>query len=228
MLPRQTVFICDTYINEDPSAEQLAEIALLAAAEVRRFGLTPRLALLSHSHFGSADTPSARKMRAAAEIIAEAVPDLEVEGEMHADAALSKTLLDQSFPGSRLTDAANPRTVPCRQRAAQGESSEPGCADYAVAQRGLDLECLQESRNVVARRAAARSGADPLAGLVGERLNGRVPHHDEVEWRVVHREHRTHGPELLATGPVDSAVPALQRHAHGKRSRPAHRPLRSA
>jgi malate dehydrogenase (oxaloacetate-decarboxylating)(NADP+) len=112
MLPRQTVFICDTYINEDPSAEQLAEIALLAAAEVRRFGLTPRLALLSHSHFGSADTPSARKMRAAAELIAETVPDLEVEGEMHADAALSKTLLDQSFPGSRLTDAANLLVMP--------------------------------------------------------------------------------------------------------------------
>jgi malate dehydrogenase (oxaloacetate-decarboxylating)(NADP+) len=69
MLPRQTVFICDTYVNEDRSAGQLAEIALLAAAEVRRFGLTPRLALLSHSHFGSADTPSARKMRAAAELI---------------------------------------------------------------------------------------------------------------------------------------------------------------
>jgi malate dehydrogenase (oxaloacetate-decarboxylating)(NADP+) len=112
MLPRQTVFICDTYINEDPSAEQLAEIALLAAAEVRRFGLTPRLALLSHSHFGSADTPSARKMRMAAELIAKAAPDLEVEGEMHADAALSKTLLDQSFPGSRLTDAANLLVMP--------------------------------------------------------------------------------------------------------------------
>jgi malate dehydrogenase (oxaloacetate-decarboxylating)(NADP+) len=112
MLPRQTVFICDTYINEDPSADQLAEIALLAAAEVRRFGLTPRLALLSHSHFGSADTPSARKMRMAAELIAKAAPDLEVEGEMHADAALSKTLLDQSFPGSRLTDAANLLVMP--------------------------------------------------------------------------------------------------------------------
>jgi phosphotransacetylase len=112
MLPRQTVFICDTYINEDPSAEQLTEIALLAAAEVRRFGLTPRLALLSHSHFGSADTPSARKVRAAAELIAETAPDLEVEGEMHADAALSKTLLDRSFPGSRLTDAANLLVMP--------------------------------------------------------------------------------------------------------------------
>jgi malate dehydrogenase (oxaloacetate-decarboxylating)(NADP+) len=112
MLPRQTVFICDTYINEDPSAEQLADIALLAAAEVRRFGLTPRLAMLSHSHFGSADTPSARKMRAAAELIADAAPDLEVEGEMHADAALSKALLDQSFPDSRLSEAANLLLMP--------------------------------------------------------------------------------------------------------------------
>lgn len=89
------------------------------------------------------------------------------------------------------------------------------CLPCAVAQRSLDLECLQETRNVVARGTATRPGADPLACHVGERLNGRLPHHDEVEWRVVHREHRTHGAELLAAGPVGSAVPALQRHAHG-------------
>ena len=90
MLPQQTVFICDTYINPDPTAEQLADIALLAAEEVRRFGLEPRLALLSHSSFGSADTPSARKMREALALIQERAPELEVEGEMHADAALSQ------------------------------------------------------------------------------------------------------------------------------------------
>jgi malate dehydrogenase (oxaloacetate-decarboxylating)(NADP+) len=112
MLPNQTVFICDTYINSDPSSEELAEITLLAADEVRRFGLTPRVALLSHSSFGSADTPSARKMRAARDRIAQLAPELEVEGEMHADAALSKRLLDQVLPDSSLTAEANLLIMP--------------------------------------------------------------------------------------------------------------------
>lgn len=89
MLPRQTLFLCDTYINEDPTAEELAGIAVLAAEEVRRFGLEPRLALMSHSNFGTSNTASARKMRAAVELIRARAPELEVDGEMHADAALS-------------------------------------------------------------------------------------------------------------------------------------------
>jgi malate dehydrogenase (oxaloacetate-decarboxylating)(NADP+) len=112
MLPQQTVFICDTYINPDPSAAQLADIALLGAEEVRRFGLEPRLALLSHSSFGSADTPTAAKMREALRLIQERAPDLEADGEMHADAALSKRILDQVFPGSRLTAEANLLVMP--------------------------------------------------------------------------------------------------------------------
>src|SRR3954468_12693086 len=98
-LPRHTIFICDTYINHDPTAEQVAEMAHLAAAEVRRFGVTPRLALLSHSSFGGDDSPSAQKMRAALALIEQCEPDLEAEGEMHADAALSKPLLDRVLPG---------------------------------------------------------------------------------------------------------------------------------
>jgi malate dehydrogenase (oxaloacetate-decarboxylating)(NADP+) len=112
MLPQQTVFLCDTYINPEPSAEQLADIALLGAEEVRRFGLEPRLALLSHSSFGSADTPSARKMREALELIQGRAPELEAEGEMHADAALSKRILDRVFPDSRLTAEANLLLMP--------------------------------------------------------------------------------------------------------------------
>jgi malate dehydrogenase (oxaloacetate-decarboxylating)(NADP+) len=112
MLPRQTVFVCDTYINPDPDAEELAHMALLAAEEVRRFGLTPRVALLSHSSFGSADTQSAVKMRRARELLEGLAPELEVEGEMHADAALSKRILDQIFPGSRLTGEANLLLMP--------------------------------------------------------------------------------------------------------------------
>ncbi|HET6518325.1 MAG TPA: phosphate acyltransferase, partial [Geminicoccaceae bacterium] len=112
MLPRHTLFICDTYINPDPSAEQLADMTLLAAEAVRRFGLTPRVALASHSSFGNADTPSAAKMRAALALIEERAPDLEVEGEMHADAALSKQILDRVFPDSRLTAEANLLIMP--------------------------------------------------------------------------------------------------------------------
>jgi len=112
MLPQQTVFVCDTYINPDPTAEQLADIALLAAEEVRRFGLEPRLAFLSHSSFGSADTPTARKMRSALALVRERAPQLEAEGEMHADAALSKRVLDQVFPESGLTAEANLLLMP--------------------------------------------------------------------------------------------------------------------
>ncbi|MFL4991311.1 MAG: NADP-dependent malic enzyme [Microvirga sp.] len=112
MLPNQTVFITDTYINENPTPEQIAEIALLAADEVRRFGVTPRVALLSHSSFGSSQTASAVKMRQALEMIQNQAPDLEVEGEMHGDAALNKGILDRVFPGSRLTEAANLLVMP--------------------------------------------------------------------------------------------------------------------
>jgi malate dehydrogenase (oxaloacetate-decarboxylating)(NADP+) len=112
MLPNQTVFITDTYINENPTPEQIAEIALLAADEVRRFGVTPRVALLSHSSFGSSQTASAVKMRQALERIQNQAPDLEVEGEMHGDAALNKGILDRVFPGSRLTEAANLLVMP--------------------------------------------------------------------------------------------------------------------
>ena len=112
MLPNQTVFITDTYINENPTAEQIAEIALLAADEVRRFGVTPRVALLSHSSFGSAQTASAVKMREALGLIQDRAPDLEVEGEMHGDAALNKGILDRVFPDSRLSEAANLLVMP--------------------------------------------------------------------------------------------------------------------
>jgi malate dehydrogenase (oxaloacetate-decarboxylating)(NADP+) len=112
MLQQQMVFICDTQINADPTAEQLAEIGLLAAEEVRRFGLTPRVAMLSHSSFGSEDTPSALKMRRAAELLAERAPGLEVEGELQGDAALSRQVLDRLISESHLTDGANLLIMP--------------------------------------------------------------------------------------------------------------------
>jgi malate dehydrogenase (oxaloacetate-decarboxylating)(NADP+) len=112
MLPRRTVFICDTYVNLDPTAEQLAEMAALAAVEIRRFGVIPRAALLSHSNFGTSDAASACKMRAALEIIRSRAPDLEIEGEMHGDAALNAELRLANFPHSRLKEEANLLIMP--------------------------------------------------------------------------------------------------------------------
>ncbi len=112
LLPRHTLFICDTHVNLDPSAEQVAEMTLLAAAEVRRFGLTPKVALLSHSNFGSHDNASARKMSRARELLEQTAPELEVEGEMHGDVALSESLRTQIFPASRLKGEANLLIMP--------------------------------------------------------------------------------------------------------------------
>ena len=112
ILPKRTVFICDTYVNFDPTAEQVAEMTILAAEEVRRFGLTPKIALLSHSNFGTSERPTAVKMRQALELIARRAPDLEVEGEMHGDAALSDDVRAHVFPRSRLKGDANLLIMP--------------------------------------------------------------------------------------------------------------------
>jgi malate dehydrogenase (oxaloacetate-decarboxylating)(NADP+) len=106
------LFLCDTYVNQDPSAEQIADLTLLAAEEVRRFGLAPSVALLSHSSFGSADSASAQKMRAALALVQTKAPELAVEGEMHGDAALSKRVLDRVFPDSNLSCEASLLMMP--------------------------------------------------------------------------------------------------------------------
>ncbi|MEO7400527.1 MAG: NADP-dependent malic enzyme [Polaromonas sp.] len=107
MLPRHTLFIADTFVNEDPSAELLASIALMAANEVRRFGLPPKVAFLSHSNYGSSKRPSARKMRLARELFTQLAPDVECDGEMHGDAALSETIRRSSLMETTLTGEAN-------------------------------------------------------------------------------------------------------------------------
>jgi len=107
MLPDQTLFICDTHVNENPSAEEIADMTIQAAAEVLRFGVVPKIALLSHSNFGSRVTESSRKMAEARRIIAERAPHLEVDGEMHADAALSEKIRLKAFPDSTLKGPAN-------------------------------------------------------------------------------------------------------------------------
>jgi malate dehydrogenase (oxaloacetate-decarboxylating)(NADP+) len=112
ILPNGVLFFCDTHVNIDPSAEQIAEMTILAARTVRRFGLHPKAALLSHSSFGTSHAPSARKMRAALALLRHQAPDLEVDGEMHADAALSEALRGRFVSASPLTGSANLLVMP--------------------------------------------------------------------------------------------------------------------
>ncbi len=103
ILPNGALFFCDTHVNVDPTAEQIAEMTLLAAKTVRRFGLAPKAALLSHSSFGTSHSPSALKMRKALALLARRAPDFEIDGEMHADAALSEALRARAVSNSPLT-----------------------------------------------------------------------------------------------------------------------------
>ncbi len=112
MLPKHTLFIADAFVNDDPSAAQLAGIAVMAAEEVRRFGLPPKVAFLSHSMFGSSRRPSARKMREARELFRALAPDIEADGEMHGDAALSEEIRGRFLMDSTLTGTANVLMLP--------------------------------------------------------------------------------------------------------------------
>ncbi len=112
ILPRHTLFLADTHVNEDPSAEGIAEITLMAAAAVRRFGIEPKVALVSHSSFGSSEAASAAKMRQALELLERLAPDLQVEGEMKADTALSELGREKVFPYSKLKGSANLLIMP--------------------------------------------------------------------------------------------------------------------
>jgi len=105
-------FLTDTHVRRDPAAFEIAEMALMCASHVRRFGLTPKIALVSHSDFGSDDAPSALKMRNALEILRRRAPDLEVDGEMQADTALSQAIRDRILPSSRLKGEANVLVMP--------------------------------------------------------------------------------------------------------------------
>ena len=102
-----TKFFLDTYVQRNPNAAELAEMTLLAADEINRFGITPKIALVSHSNFGSDDTPDAEKLRDALALIREAAPDLEIDGEMHGDAALNATMRARTMPNSTLDGEAN-------------------------------------------------------------------------------------------------------------------------
>jgi malate dehydrogenase (oxaloacetate-decarboxylating)(NADP+) len=110
--PRGAYFLADTHVRPDPSAEEIADMAILCASHVRRFGLPPKIALLSHSDFGASDTPSALKMRKALALVRAAQPDLDVDGEMQADTALAEAIRAQVLPGARFSGEANVLIMP--------------------------------------------------------------------------------------------------------------------
>jgi malate dehydrogenase (oxaloacetate-decarboxylating)(NADP+) len=110
--PKGAYFIADTHVRADPSAEEIADMTVACAGHVRRFGIPPKIALLSHSDFGSAETRSSLKMREALQLIRERAPDLEVDGEMGADTALSQVIRDRVYPQSRLKGEANVLIMP--------------------------------------------------------------------------------------------------------------------
>jgi malate dehydrogenase (oxaloacetate-decarboxylating)(NADP+) len=112
ILQAGVLFICDTHMNVDPTAEQVAEMTVLAAEAVRGFGLAPKAALLSHSNFGASNSPSARKMRKALDLVRAQAPELEVDGEMHADAALSEAIRTRAVDASTLSGTANLLIMP--------------------------------------------------------------------------------------------------------------------
>ncbi len=112
IMSKGTYFVCDTHVNPNPSAAQITEMTLMAAEEVRRFGITPKVALLSHSNFGTEETGSAGKMREACAEIKQRAPDLEIDGEMHADTALSEEIRNEIMPNSTLTGEANLLVMP--------------------------------------------------------------------------------------------------------------------
>ncbi len=112
ILPGRTIFVCDTYVNINPNAEEITEIALLAAEEVRRFGVEPNIALLSHSNFGTSKDASAQKMSLVREMILKRDSTLKVEGEMHGDAALDEKIRQRIFPNAQISGEANLLVMP--------------------------------------------------------------------------------------------------------------------
>ena len=112
IMPKDTVFVADTNVSYNPTAQELADTSILVAELVRRFGLTPKVALLSHSSFGSADSESARKMRETLRLVRQLEPGLEIEGEMRANLAMSESVRERFFPNSALTGTANVLILP--------------------------------------------------------------------------------------------------------------------
>ncbi|MCI7479439.1 NADP-dependent malic enzyme [[Pasteurella] aerogenes] len=112
VLPTGNLFIADTFVNQNPTAEELAQIALMSAKVVKRFGIEPKVALVSHSNYGTSDDPSAVKMRKVLQLVREQSPELIIDGEMHCDVALSQSLRNEVMPDSPIKGSANVLIMP--------------------------------------------------------------------------------------------------------------------
>jgi malate dehydrogenase (oxaloacetate-decarboxylating)(NADP+) len=171
ILQAGALFICDTHMVPDPTAEQIAEMTLLAADAVHGFGITPKAALVSHSSFGSSNSPSARKMRHALKLIRQRAPDLEVDGEMHADAALAEAIRDRAVPDSRLDGVANLLIMPSLDAAniaynlvkASADALQVGPMLLGTSKPIHVLEPSVTARGIVNMSALAGVGAQALA-----------------------------------------------------------------
>ncbi len=158
------VFLADTQVHSDPTPEQLVEITTRAAAHVRRFGIEPKVALISESNFGSLDTAPARKMRRAVELLDAAGVDFEYEGEMHADAAVDPSIRERLFPDTRLTGSANLLIMPTLAAASAAKNILKGLADGL--QIGPILMGLGGRAHIVTPSITAR-GLLNVAALAG-------------------------------------------------------------
>ena len=171
ILSSGTYFLADTHVSHDPNAEEIAEMALMAAAKVETFGFEPKVALLSHSNFGTRNTPSAKKMRDALRLIHERAPGLQVEGEMHADIALDPEARARIFPNSRLEGAANLFILPNLDAAniaynllkSLGEGLPVGPILIGTAQPAHILTTSVTARGVVNMTAVSTIDAQNLA-----------------------------------------------------------------
>lgn len=170
---KSATFFSDTYVSKLPSAEEIAEMTILSAREIERFGIKPRVALVSHSNFGSRDSDSAFKMRDALEMIRDLAPDIEVDGEMHGDSALSKASRDKVMPQSTLTDNANLLVFPTLDAAnislniakVMTDALHVGPILLGAAQPVHILAPFVTSRGVVNMSAFAAVGALHAAGF---------------------------------------------------------------
>jgi malate dehydrogenase (oxaloacetate-decarboxylating)(NADP+) len=173
ILPGRQVFIVDTHVNLDPSAEQLAEITRLAAEQLYAFGLAPKVALLSHSNFGSSDSPAARKMRAALALLRERLPDLEVDGEMHGDSALDEAARRAVLPNSTLNGSANLLVCPDLDSANIAYNLLKSAAGHNVAIGPILLGCAAPA-HILTPAATVRRIVNMTALAVVEANRGRA------------------------------------------------------
>jgi malate dehydrogenase (oxaloacetate-decarboxylating)(NADP+) len=155
ILPGRQLFIVDTHVNLDPTAEQLAELAQLAAGQLCAFGLVPKVALLSHSNFGSSNAPSALKMRATLALLKARMPDLEVDGEMHGDCALDAAARHAILPNSMLHGSANLLVCPNLDSASIAYNLLKSAAGHNVAIGPILLGC-SASAHVLTPAATVR------------------------------------------------------------------------